>query len=324
MRGLIAVILALLIGAGVYFYTPSISHDTLVARYGVPPSQFIELSDGAKAHYRDQGDPAGLPVLLLHGSNSDLFTWAGWIPLLTPKYRIITVDLPGHGLTGRVPSDDYSMPAMEAFVDRFTAALHLNRYVVGGNSMGGNLAARLALDEPNHVLGLILVDAGGVTVPGLKQDLPLGFKLARMPVVKYLLLWVTPKNLVAEALKKSYGNPSLVTDAQIERYWMMQRHEGNRHASLKRFSLPEPRPLNTRLGHIVMPTLVLWGEADRLLPLEMGKVYVGNIAGAQAVYFPGVGHIPQEEIPEKSGAVVAAFLQRFDEPAPAAPATTHN
>jgi len=324
MRNLIALILALLIGAGVYFYTPDLAHDALVARYGGPPTQPIALADGSTAYYRDQGNPGGLPVVLLHGAGSNLFTWEGWIPALTPKYRVITVDLPGHGLTGRTPGDDYSVKGMEDFVDRLTAALHIDRYVVGGNSMGGGVAANLALDRPERILGLILVDAAGVTIPGLKQDLPIGFKLARMPVVKYLLLWFTPKTLVAEGLKKSYGNPSLVTDAQVERYWMLLRHEGNRAAALKRFGLAQPEPLNSRLGQLTMPTLVLWGEADRLLPLDMGKLYAATIPGAQAVYFPGAGHVPQEEIAEQSGAAAAAFLDRLGAPADNAPElTTH-
>lgn len=318
MRIVIAVILALIAAAAVYFYTPDISHQELVAQYGGDPSKFITLSDGATAHYRDRGNPAGVPVVLLHGSNSSLFTWEGWIPTLAGKYRIITVDLPGHGLTGRIPGDDYSPASMEQFVDRFTSAIGVNQFVIGGNSMGGELAARMALDEPDHVLGLILVDAAGVTVPNLQQNLPLGFTLARMPVIKYLLLWFTPKSLVREGLEKAYSNPHRVTDAEVDLTWRLLRHRGNRLATLKRFSLPDARPLNTRIGHLTLPTLVLWGEDDQLLPLDMGKIYAGNIAGSQAVYFPHVGHLPQEEAPEKSAAVVAAFLQRFD----AAPAET--
>jgi pimeloyl-ACP methyl ester carboxylesterase len=319
MRVVLGLLLALVVGLGIYFYSPDIPHQKLVDEFGGPPTKAISLADGSTAYYRDEGNPDGLPVLLLHGSSSNLFTWAGWIPALAPKYRVITVDLPGHGLTGGAPGHDYSMKGMGDFVGRLTSALQLDHFVIGGNSWGGEIAVNYTLSEPQHVRALIIVDAAGVNAPDAKPDIPLGFKLARMPLVKYGLLWFTPKALVAEGLKKSYGDPSLVTKAQIDRTWKLIRHVGNRAALLQRYSLAPPADLTPRLSAIAVPTLVLWGEADRLVPLADGKVFAANIPGAEAVYFPGVGHVPQEESPEKSAAAVVGFLKRFDAPLIEAP-----
>jgi pimeloyl-ACP methyl ester carboxylesterase len=319
MRVFLLLVLALLIGAGVYFYTPDIPHAKLVERYGGAPSKYIELSDGSTAHYRDQGNPDGMPIILLHGFSSSLFTWEGWVPLLGSKYRVITVDLPGHGLTGRTPDDNYSFDAFQAFVERFTEAIHVEQFVVGGHSMGGEVAARFTLNLPDRVKALILVNASGVSVPDLKREEPLGFALLRMPIVKYGLLWFAPKSLVAEGLKKFYVDPSLVTDEQIERYWMLIRHQGNRSALIKRASLARPVALNDRLARIGTPTLILWGEEDRLEPIAVGKAYASSIAGAEAVYLAGVGHVPEEEAPDKSAAAVMNFLKRFDASIPVAP-----
>jgi pimeloyl-ACP methyl ester carboxylesterase len=319
MRVFLLLVLALLIGVGVYGYAPDVSHAKLVERYGGAPSQYIELSDGSTAHYRDQGNPDGVPIILLHGSSSSLFTWEGWVSLLGSKYRIITVDLPGHGLTGRTPGDNYSFDAFQAFVERFTKAINIDQFVIGGHSMGGEVAARFTLNLPDRVKALILLDASGVTVPDLKREEPLGFTLLRTPVVRAGLRWFTPKSLVKEGLKKFYVDPGRVTEEQIERYWMLIRHEGNRVALIKRYSLPRPVALNDRLGRIGTPTLILWGEEDRLEPVEVGKAYAASITGAEAIYLPAVGHLPQEEAPEKSAAAVMNFLKRFDASIPQAP-----
>lgn len=319
MRVFMLVVLALLVGAGIYFYTPDIPHAKLVERYGGAPSQFIQMPDGTTAHYRDQGNSEGLPIVLLHGTPSNLYTWEGWVAPLGGKYRIITVDLPGHGLTGRTPGDNYTFDALETFVDNFANALHLEQFVLGGNSLGGELATRYALHVPARVKALILVDAGGVTVPDLKQELPLGLKIARIPVLRYGLLWFTPKGLVAQGYKNSYGDPTKVTDEQVDRNWRLIRHQGNRTALLKRYALPTYAPLNDRLARISVPTLVMWGKLDKLEPLAIGEAYAAGILGSQTAYFDGVGHVPQEEAAEASAGAVLSFLERFDSSIPQAP-----
>src|SRR5215469_12766083 len=177
----IVVILALL-GVGYYFASaPSIPRATLEAKYATAPSQFVALSypstlpSGsasstpgtvpavtARAHYRIRG-PEGAPVLLLlHGSNASLFTWEPWSKTLSDHFRVVSVDLPGHGLTGATANHDYSSSGMENFVLAFADKLGLKSFALAGNSMGGGIAARFAEDHPDRVNALILVDAAGM------------------------------------------------------------------------------------------------------------------------------------------------------------------
>ncbi|HEY5339109.1 MAG TPA: hypothetical protein VIJ85_12950, partial [Rhizomicrobium sp.] len=99
LTGLV-VVLALLAGAFWYFSDPDISRAKLEAKYATPPSEFIMLPDGARAHVRDQGLKTGPVLVLIHGSNASLFTWEPWVSRLFQNFRIVSMDMPGHGLTG--------------------------------------------------------------------------------------------------------------------------------------------------------------------------------------------------------------------------------
>ena len=103
---LVAVVVALLLVAG---FHADRSAAELEARYATAPSKFVEV-DGLRIHYRDRGE--GPAIILLHGSNSSLFTWEGWSQALAPTHRVVTLDLPGHGLTGPDPKERYSPAEM--------------------------------------------------------------------------------------------------------------------------------------------------------------------------------------------------------------------
>lgn len=127
----LAGLVVLLLVAGFRF-----DHDAkaLEARYAMAPSKFIDVG-GARVHYRDRG--AGRAIILLHGSNASLFTWEGWVDALAATHRVVTLDLPGHGLTGPDPKGRYSAAEMADLVNDFATALGLDHFVIGGNSMEG-------------------------------------------------------------------------------------------------------------------------------------------------------------------------------------------
>src|SRR4051812_2681810 len=115
----IIVLAALVAGALWYFSTPDIPRTALEAKYAKPPSTFTMLPDGARAHYRERGDKSAPALVLLHGSNASLLTWEPWSKSLSDKFHVVSVDLPGHGLTGAVPDGDYSQEGMARFVLAF-------------------------------------------------------------------------------------------------------------------------------------------------------------------------------------------------------------
>lgn len=285
--------------------------EELVGKYAGGASQFATLPSGASAHIRDEGNPEGPVLVLIHGSNASLHTWEPWVAELGGTYRIVSMDLPGHGLTGRVPGDDYSREAMAGFVIEIMDALGVERFAVGGNSMGGGVSAMIALENPDRVSALILVNSAGIPVERDADDVPLAFRLAGMPVISKVMRYVLPRSVVEEGLQKVFVDQSKVTDEMVARYFDLTLHEGNRDATRIRFSQNMARDevaFAARLGEISMPTLIIWGDKDGLIPVSAAHEFKARIPHAELVIYENVGHIPMEEVPGESAGAVAAFL----------------
>src|SRR5579862_7618402 len=98
-------VIIVVLGALCWFlFTPDIPRAVLVAKYARPPSEFMTLADGARIHFRDRGPKSAPAIVLVHGANASLFTWEPWAIRLSDAFRVVSIDLPGHGLTGEVPS----------------------------------------------------------------------------------------------------------------------------------------------------------------------------------------------------------------------------
>lgn len=302
-----AALLVLIAAAGIALYQSDVPRAEAEARYAPSPSKFVTLMSGARAHYRIYG-PDGAPVLvLLHGSNASLHTWEPWAGYLAGDFRVITVDLPGHGLTGAVPGGDYTQQGMAAFVLEFAAALELKSFAIGGNSMGGGVAARFVVDNPGIATALVLVDASGQP-SAQPRDPGLGFTLARMPVIQEIIPYLGSRMIFEGGLKQAFADDALVTDAMVDRYALLNRLAGTRQATLARFQAPPDTTLENRAGEIAIPTLILWGAEDQLIPADAGAAWKAKVKGAELIVYPGIGHIPMEEIPEKSAADTVKFL----------------
>lgn len=305
-------LVALLIIALLYYRTPDTDPAAMRAKYGGPPSQFVDLGDGLSVHLRDTG-PRDAPVLLLiHGSNASLQTWEPWAARLGTRYRIIRMDLPGHGLTGASPTRDYSPAAFVAVVERIRAKLGVDDIVLAGNSMGGGVAWHYALAHPDHVRGLVLIDSVGQPEPGDTKP-PLAFRIARMPVLREIAAAITPRSLIADSLPGVFGNPKLADAAMVDRYWELLRYPGNRTATLDRFALAPDNATAAQLAALRLPVLILWGAKDALIPRASGDWLHARIRGSKLIVYPGTGHLPMEERPDESARDVKRFVEDLGE-----------
>ena len=287
---------------------------TLVARWAPPPSDFIEVK-GQLVHLRDEGprhtgtnDPP--PIVLVHGTGASLHTWEGWVRALKGQRRVITFDLPGFGLTGpfagQYEAGNYKGDTYARFMLDLLDALKIDRVVLGGNSLGGEVAWRTAFLAPQRVAALVLVDASGP--PFTPLSLPLGFVVARTPVLNRISEWVLPRSLVHDSVVSVYGDPAKVSSELVDRYFELTLREGNRRALAQRLQQLVAGEDAERIATLKLPTLILWGGRDRLIPPAIGQQFKQQIAGSQLVLYEELGHVPQEEDPARTVQAVKLFL----------------
>lgn len=306
---LISVVLLALVAltaAAAWNWAPDRPVAQLKPRWALPPSQFVAL-DGMQVHLRDQGprdDPA--PIVLLHGTSASLHTWEGWVAALQNKRRVISLDLPGFGLTGPFPDGDYRMAHYSAFLANVLDLLQVPRAVVAGNSFGGQLAWQFALDHPQRVERLVLVDAAGY--PRNATSIPIGFRLAQIPVLAPLMDNLLPRAMIEASLRNVYGDPSQVSDELIDRYFELTLRAGNRQALRQRFTQADGGSGYTRIAELNVPTLIIWGGRDQLIPPVNAERFQRDIEGSRVVLFDDLGHVPQEEDPARTVAALQTFL----------------
>ena len=292
--------------------TPDTDRDAMIAKYGGPNAAFAAGPAGQRIHYRDQGRRDGPAIVLLHGANSSLQTWEPLVKRLGGRYRIVTLDLPGHGLTGGTPDTDYGASGMIAAVDVVAAKLDLDHFTLGGNSMGGWVAWRYALAEPGRVDALLLLDAAGMPLrKGEKApESNVGFRILQYPLGRWLATQITPRALVAQSLRGSVAKQAIVDDAMIDRYWELLRFPGNREATVLRARMDREPAMANRVGEIGVPTLILFGKQDRLINPTAAETFHERIAGSEVVLLEGIGHLPMEEAPDATAAAISDFLTR--------------
>ena len=277
--------------------------DDLKSKYTSSESKFINVN-GMNVHYRDQGQ--GPTLLLLHGVNASLHTWEGWVESLSSDFRVISLDLPGHGLTGPDPNEQYSWQQTAAFVVAFANQLKLDKFHLAGNSRGGAVAWQLALFYPHRVNKMILLDAAGIP---WEDPLPLPLKMQLMPVSKHISTVLTPKWLVRQSVDSVYGDPDKITPEIYDRYHSLLLRKGNRRASSQVLAQTfDQEWFHSRLPEIQHPTLILWGTEDQWIQLKYGQRMHKLLPNSKMITYAGVGHIPMEEIPQQTALDAKRFL----------------
>jgi len=296
-----------------------IPYATLKAKYTTPASRFVALPDGVTVHYRDQGTPSAPPIILVHGFAANLDTWEPWVQRLGKDHRVVTLDLAAHGLTTVPAGYKVSTEGQVAIVDGVAQTLHLDHFALAGNSMGGGVAWNYTLAHPDKVTALILVDSAGAPVdPSAmkqKKGQPLVFKVMRTSLGRAVLRQINPRPLAEKGLKQAYIDQSLVTPKLVDRYVDLALAPGHRDLLLNQQGEPRKPATAETFKAIHAPTLVMHGEADTVIPVAAGKALAAAIPNAKLILYPGVGHVPMEQIPDKSAADLEAFLATVPAPA---------
>jgi pimeloyl-ACP methyl ester carboxylesterase len=240
---------------------------------------------------------------MLHGFGASLETWDAWAQALQSDHRVVRLDLPGSGLSLPDPAGDYTDARSLALLLAVMDQLGLARASVVGHSIGGRIAWTFAALHPERVDKLVLVSPDGFASPGFAYGVP-----TKVPASFKLMRFVMPRPLVRMSLAPAYADPAALTEARLTRYDDLLRAPGVRDALLARMAqtvLVDPVPL---LRRIRAPTLLVWGDADAMIPIANSADYLAALPQATLARIPGAGHLPQEEAAERSLAAVKAFL----------------
>jgi pimeloyl-ACP methyl ester carboxylesterase len=277
----------------------------LTEKYTDETSRFLAVDD-LNIHYRDEG--TGPTLVLLHGVGSSLHTWDAWVERLASDYRIIRIDLPGHGLTGSDPSiERYQIPYMVDKLEKFLNQLSIEDIYLAGNSWGGYISWNYALHRPDRVKKLILLDA-----VGFPQAMPFFMNLAALPGIGELNGVMMPKFIMDMNLKAAFGDADKVTDELQQRYFDLTMRQGNREALINVLRTLKEQFNNSNLGdrvkEIQMPTLLMWGDQDQWVPLNIMQQFEQALPNSQSIVYKGIGHMPMEELPIQTSRDAHGFL----------------
>ena len=310
---LILIILFISIYNSVYFDIPK---NEIIAKHAKGASDFLELADGSKVHFRDEGNKDGKVLLLVHGFNGSLFNYEPLVPYLSGNYRIISLDLPAHGLTGAVKSDLYSHRAYQNVIEEVVEILEVDKFYFVGHSMGGMIAWRYALDNMDQLNGLIIIGSAFFGNEQEFQDFqsinapPIAFELIESKFFIRLLEFITPRILVKEGISQSVYDQSIVTDELVDQFHDIILMEGTRLAVGRLAEVHEDNfianPIDLR--KITIPSLVLHGEEDNLVDIKFIEHFINEIPNVKLISYPKVGHMLPMEIPPQLAEDMREFI----------------
>jgi pimeloyl-ACP methyl ester carboxylesterase len=312
MRKLLRLLLLLVVLAAIAFtifwYARPADLNFEEFRAAVPhaaASRFAEVN-GVRVHYQERG--TGDALVLIHGNNSSAYSWKDVFDELAKEFRVIALDLKGFGFTAK-PEGDYRVETQAALVIGLLDQLRIERATLGGSSMGGGVALAAAINYPQRVGSLILVDSSAFEEGVGGASLAPAY--VRWPYIggAVTALALTSDSLVRDGLRKSFYDESKVTNERVEAYYRPLRTRGGQRAARLVRDQRDYTRIENSLANIRLPVLIIWGAQDELILLADGQRLHSQIAGSQLVVFDNCGHLPQEEMPERFVREVSAFMK---------------
>lgn len=274
----------------------------------MPQDRYVDVN-GLRVRFWAAGE-AGTVLLLIHGLGASIETWKDNVQVLARNHRVYALDLPGNGRSDK-PSPPYSLADLARFVREFMRIEGIERASLVGHSVGGAVSMQFAIQFPEQVDRLVLVDNFG-----LGKEVSLLLRLLTLPRIGEWLSRPSRKG-TAQLWEEAFFDPALVTEEWVELYYELDCLPGNQESMLATLrSLATLRGIRDEvlalirdnLERITVPTLVVWGQQDSLMPVEHAQVAQSGIPGAKVHIFDRCGHMPQMEHPEAFNALVREFL----------------
>jgi len=261
--------------------------------------------DGLNIYYTTKG--SGRSVLLIHGLSAHSFSWRRNIEPLAEFFRVYALDLKGFGFSDKPLKSDYSPEGMANFIVQFMDALGIPEAALIGNSMGGMIGLTVALQYPSRVTHLVLVGSTGYPLrPKLR------WKLLETPGLGDFLLRFVGKKDLQRGLRHCYYDSSKITSETLEGYYKPYLQDLNLKPQLllaRKFKFDRPSPWESQYSRIQIPTLLLWGREDRIVPVHHAYRFHREIKSSRLEILEKTGHAPQEENPDEFNKRVLQFLK---------------
>ncbi|WP_272149239.1 alpha/beta fold hydrolase [Tenacibaculum aiptasiae] len=313
----------------IFFYKTDLTKEELADRYINSTSKFIKLSNGAEMHYRDNGTLNKHVIVMIHGGFGSLHNWEGWVENLKKEYRVISMDLLGHGLTGAYPSNIYTRHSQRDAIHELLNILNIKKYILEGNSFGGGIALEMALKYPEEVKGLILVDSEGIPnsengydasqFTNEKPITPDEREYTKLSFLERMGSKFIGSSIIKKQLESMIFNKNLINDDFVDFYGRILRYKGNREAQILMFRQElhlvvsgHKMDLLPRLKEIRCPTLVMAGENDTLVPVSVSEKFNNEIKVSELRIIPNTGHMPMIEKPNETVKIVKHFLNKHN------------
>lgn len=268
----------------------------------------FNYSEGVNLYYEISGQGT-LNLLFIHGFAASIETWKHIRDYFTRDYKVILIDLKGFGNSSK--PDDYGYSALDQarIIARFIEYLGLNNLILIGHSFGGaiSILTYSLLKETGVIEKLVLIDP--VTY---LQKLNFSAKLLKAPLLKHLIMYLVPDRFKASfTLRFIFNKRKDSLKEKTAKFAEYLKQPGAYKALLKSAELMVPNLYNTVtpvLGSIDIPVLIIWGEKDKVLPVELGFRLNKDIKNSVLEIIPGCGHVPQSEAPEKTIPLIKEYL----------------
>ena len=316
VKFLIKIAIALILGIVLLFYSmikmdiryPSdISKESIEAKYLLESSNFIEI-DGVNIHFAIDG--TGPDLLLLHANYANLIDWNPWVDQLKKHFRVIRIDIPGHGLTEADPSNDYSMQRTVFLLENFLNELEIDTLSIAGASLGGTTSLHYASQNPEKIDNLILVSPGALNprVRGRTEPVTL-------PKPFEIIAYITPKIITETLLKGGFGDPNNVTDQLIKRWHDLLLREGQRDAQIARVNQYVSGDIDRVLSEVRAPVLIMWGKKNNVVPVDLAyemKDMMKNSLRIEMIIYESGGHQLVQELGIQTGKDALEYLMNYE------------
>ena len=264
-------------------------------------SELVQVS-GTQLHLRDEGEEFAETILFVHGFGSSLHSWETVSEILRPEFRTISFDLPGFGLSAADSQNDYTDERTHEIILATMRRRDIETLTIVGHSLGGRIAWTFAAAHPEKVNALVLIAPDGYESPMFRYG-----RAGRVTPVTRLLVLILPRFAVRWALDVSYGQTPPPPET-VNRYYSFLRQAHVKAAILERTRQTILEDPDEILPDVMIPTLLIWGQQDRIIPPANVEDYLDALPNARSVQLAGVGHLPQEETPERVAQLIGEFL----------------